>query len=33
MKAAIELKQDVGNIIINLDKDDFQVAQKTLEIN
>ena len=33
MKAAIELKQDVGNIIINLDKDDFQVAPKTLEIN
>lgn len=33
MKAAIELKQDIGNIIINLDKDDFQVAQKTLEIN
>lgn len=33
MKAAIEQKQDVGNIIINLDKDDFQVAQKTLEIN
>ena len=31
MKAAIVLKQDVGNIIINLDQDDFQVVQKHLK--